>query len=72
MSQLIPCAILLFIFFQYIRFLFAEWTLKKEERETRKDHPKAYRSTNNYNNLKKPHNGKSKNESTSCSITPRG
>ena len=61
-----------FMFFQYVRFLFSEWALKKEERTTTKVYPKAYRSTNNSNNHKQPHNGKSENESSPCSVAPRG
>ncbi len=41
MNQLLPCTILLFIAFQFVRFLFLEWEEKKNERLYKKDYPKA-------------------------------
>ena len=41
MQQLVPCAILLFIALQFVRFLFFEWEEKKKVREYKKNYPKA-------------------------------
>jgi hypothetical protein len=69
MKQLIPCLILLYIFLQFVRFLFYEWEQKKQFRAYEQEYPKAYRQ-NSVTKIKNTQNGKAKNESGPDSISP--
>lgn len=63
MTQLIPCSILLFIAYQFVKFLFYEWEAKKEHNDHYRNKPKAYKdSTKEIVDHKKNNNEKVENQ----------